>query len=346
MPNKIQQQSLDSETFLRIRKRYLLAIAGIALTIIAAQVLIQRHLDSQLNDSRVINVAGRQRAYSQKLVKEALLLREVVGQERKRIIVSEIEKTLAIWKASHVALQAGNEELGFPVEKDPDILAEYRQIDRHHTAMVSAIEELLDFDTDPAGSTAKDFEENIGILLENERPFLRLMDVIVNQYDERSKAQLQNLKQKEYLLLAFSLLILILEILFIFRPLSVQIRNTIGDLMQNQSKSDARNEQIQQLYLEKEKSLQELQELNFVIDNAALFASARKDGSIVFISKKLLNLLGLGEPQVNRPLAELLTTDTGQQEYLREILKGNRKNVIRTEEIKIITIGGKEVWLD
>ena len=56
--------------------------------------------------------------------------------------------------------------------------------------------------------------------------------------------------------------------LFIFRPLSIQIRKTITNLMQSQLESDTNTKEIQQLFEEKEKSLQELQELNFVIDNA------------------------------------------------------------------------------
>ena len=346
MPTKKQQISLDSETFLRFRKLYLFALAGIALSIVVAQILIQQHLDSQLSDSRVINVAGRQRAFSQKLVKEALLLRDIADDKQKQSIVKEIQSTLAVWKASHTALQVGNRTLGLPTEHDSDILGKYRQIDLHHTVMVSAIEAIVNSITNQKNGGVYNPQKDISVLLENERPFLRLMDDIVNQYDKRSKAQLQILKQKEYVLVAFSLLILILEILFIFKPLSVQIRSTITNLIKDQRKSDIRTKEVQKLFLEKEKSLQELQELNFVIDNAALFASARKDGSIVFISKKLLNLLGLNEKQANRPLAELLTTDTGQQEYLREILKGNRKNVIRTEEIHITTIDGSEVWLD
>ena len=70
MADHKHQKPLDIETFLRVRKWYLLAFAGIAATIIIAQILIQSHLNSQLDDSRVINVAGRQRAFSQKLVKE------------------------------------------------------------------------------------------------------------------------------------------------------------------------------------------------------------------------------------------------------------------------------------
>ncbi|MFS4449696.1 ATP-binding protein [Maribacter sp. 2307UL18-2] len=342
MPSSNHQKPLDTTTFLRVRKWYLLALAGIALTIIIAQILIQTHLNSQLSDSRVINVAGRQRAFSQKLVKEVLLLNDTSSPEKKKGIISEIERTLSVWKASHKGLQLGDPTLNLPPENNAEILSLFQNLDPHHKAMVNATEEILSQEKiEPF-----DFLRQKTILLENERSFLRLMDNIVNKYDARSNAQLQNLKQKEYWLLAFSLLILLLEMLLIFRPLSLQIRKTITNLMQSQVESDMNTKKIETLLTEKEKSLRELQELNFVIDNAALFASARKDGSIVFISKKFLKLLGLKREQLNTPLSELLTTDEGQQQYLKEVLKNNRKNNIRTEEIQITTESGQQIWLD
>ncbi len=342
MPSSNHQKPLDTTTFFRVRKWYLLALAGIALTIIIAQILIQTHLNSQLSDSRVINVAGRQRAFSQKLVKEVLLLNDTSSPEKKKGIISEIERTLSVWKASHKGLQLGDPTLNLPPENNAEILSLFQNLDPHHKAMVNATEEILSQEKiEPF-----DFLRQKTILLENERSFLRLMDNIVNKYDARSNAQLQNLKQKEYWLLAFSLLILLLEMLLIFRPLSLQIRKTITNLMQSQVESDMNTKKIETLLTEKEKSLRELQELNFVIDNAALFASARKDGSIVFISKKFLKLLGLKREQLNTPLSELLTTDEGQQQYLKEVLKNNRKNNIRTEEIQITTESGQQIWLD
>ncbi|CAM4150194.1 ATP-binding protein [Zobellia nedashkovskayae] len=339
------QLPLDSETFLSIRKWYLWALAGIAVTIIVSQILIQLHLSSQLSDSRVINVAGFQRAYSQKLTKELLLIKSDFSKGEIDTKIKELSKTIAIWKHSHIALQNGDIDKGLPNEDDTEILELFNKLEPHHSAMVQAAETIItSYHNNSLSETS--LEQNVTIVLQNEDRFLQLMDDIVNQYDERSKAKLKNLKQKEYLLLCISLLILILEIVFIFKPLSLQIRKTIGDLMQNQVNSDARAKEVQQLYSEKEKSLQELQELNFVIDNASLFASARKDGSIVFISKKFQGLLGITENQLNKPLAEILTTDSGQQEYLREVLKSNRKNVIRTEEIKITTLEGKDFWLD
>src|SRR5690606_81765 len=252
-------------------------------------------------------------------------------EREKTKIISEIRKTLLVWKTSHEALQTGN----------PTLAPLFKEIEPYCSAMTKAVENVLGPLSDQEG-----MEDAISILLENEPHFLRSMDAIVDEFDRLAKEKLQSLKRKELLLLAFSLLILVLEILFIFGPLSIHIKKTIADLMRNKLKSEARAKEVQQLLTEKEKSLQELQELNFVIDNAALFASAQKGGSIVFISKKFLKLLGIAEKQLNRPLSEILTTDEGQQEYLREVLKSNKKNGIRTEEIKITTVEGNHIWLD
>ncbi|MFS4466752.1 type IV pili methyl-accepting chemotaxis transducer N-terminal domain-containing protein [Maribacter sp. 2210JD10-5] len=345
MQNKNPQHQLDTVTFFKVRRRYLFAIAAIALTVILAQVLIQQHLNNQLDDSRVINVAGRQRALSQKLTKEALLIvNRTSGSIAQESNLKRLKTTLRTWQISHKALQYGNDSMGLSKERNKIVLKLFEELDPYHQAMVKATEELLKKDV---VSTKKEFfNPQLKILLENEQLFLSKMDAIVNEYDAQSKKQLQALKFKEYLLLGFSLFILLLEIIFLFRPLSIQIKETISKLIQSQNESDKATQEIKTLFLEKEKSLKELQELNFVIDNAALFASARKDGSIVFISKKFLELLGHSSKDLKLPLSEVLTTDEGQQTYLKEVLRSNRKNVIRSEELKIETKKGVSVWLD
>ncbi len=183
MPKSNHQKSLDTTTFIRIRKWYILALAGIALTIIIAQVLIQTHLNSQLSDSRVINVAGRQRAFSQKLVKEVLLLNDTSSPKGKQQVISEIKQTLSIWKASHKGLQLGDETMNLPPENDAEILSLFQNLDLHHQAMVSTAESILSSEK----IAANDFDKRKAILLDNERSFLRLMDNIVSKYDELSK---------------------------------------------------------------------------------------------------------------------------------------------------------------
>ncbi|MEM0933378.1 MAG: ATP-binding protein, partial [Bacteroidota bacterium] len=297
------------------------------------------------NDSRVINVAGRQRAFSQKLVKEVLLFgnTEPASKAREKI-QNNLKQTLFVWKTSHSGLQNGNDSIGLPKETNKVIMKLFADLNPHHKAMVNAAEiilkERMDEDISPLA-----YETQLEVLLANESVFLNKMDAIVNEYDALSKEKLQKLKFKEYLLLALSLLILFLEVVFIFRPLSIQIRETISKLIQSQIKSENRASEVKRLFKEKERSLQQLQELNFVIDNAALFASIRKNGTVVFISKKFLNLLGITEIQWNVPLSEILTDDAGQQQYLREILTSKRKS-IRNEEIEIRTKTEKPLWLD
>ncbi|VXB46749.1 sensor histidine kinase [Maribacter litoralis] len=335
---------LDTATFIRIRKWYLLALAAIALTVIIAQVLIQLHLKAQSGDSQLINIAGRQRAFSQKLTKETLLLKEMTNAKDKELVLSEIVKTLEIWKESHKGLHLSDASFNLPYEDDPKVQSLFKELDPHHSAMVDAIEHVLL--THQQDINAPVDQADLDALLNNERQFLNIMDQIVNEYDARSNEQLQKLKRKEYWLLAFSLLILLLEIFVIFRPLSIQIKNTIGHLIGKDAESKNQLEKIQSLYDEKERSLKELQELNFVIDNAALFASIRKDGSIVFISKKFLDLLGHTSTPVNKPISEILTIEEGQQSYLKEVLKINRKNIIRNEELQVVTTNGSTLWLD
>ncbi|PXX30001.1 ATP-binding protein [Arenibacter sp. ARW7G5Y1] len=334
---------LDTAIFQRIRKWYLLALAAIALSIIVAQILIQNHLNSQLDDSKVINIAGRQRAYSQKLTKEVLLLKESTEASQRAQVISELGETLSVWKNAHQTLQFGDMAMGISQAEKEEVNVLFENIDPHYNAMVSAVEHILS-DYKENGNSIPN-QSDIDAVLKNESAFLAMMDTIVNKYDALSKTHLQNLKFKEYLLLALSLTILLLEIFFIFKPLSVQIRNTIKNLMITQKKSEESAHEIKKLFKEKEKSLQELQELNFVIDNAALFASAKQDGHVVFISKKFKELLGRNDQDLNKPLYEMLTTDEGQQQYLMEVLKSNRKS-IRTEEIKIKTTNGESLWLD
>ncbi|MDC6354868.1 MULTISPECIES: ATP-binding protein [unclassified Robiginitalea] len=340
-PDKIP---LETEAFLRIRKWYLIAVAAIAVTVIVAQILIQLHLESQLDDSKVINVAGRQRALSQKLTKEVLLLEQSMpGTEQRREQVRTLRRTLGDWQVSHRGLQSGNDSIGLPPETDPDILERFRDIQPRFDALAGAAAYLVRHDTLAADSP--EFRWQLDIVLQEEAAFLDRMDAIVNLYDARSRARLQELKYKEYLLLAVSLMILALEVLLIFRPLSLQIRETIANLVRSKAASETHLEEANRHFREKEKTLKELQELNYVLNHAALFANIRNDGQIVTISRKFLELLELSEVPKNVTFPELLTRNPGQQQYLRELFSSRRK-VIRTEEIQVESPGGRKLWLE
>ena len=83
----------------------MMAFLLIAFTIVVAQILIQNHLDSQLNDSRIVNIAGRQRMLSQKLVKESLLLNDISITADLNDKIKILKSDLMIFSQTHVDLQ-------------------------------------------------------------------------------------------------------------------------------------------------------------------------------------------------------------------------------------------------
>ena len=70
----LDDTQLKANQFTKLGVRYMLALGAIATIIGTGQALIQSHLKKQESDSRVINVAGKQRMLSQKIVKTILLL--------------------------------------------------------------------------------------------------------------------------------------------------------------------------------------------------------------------------------------------------------------------------------
>ena len=219
--------SLDHTTFLKFRKLYLLAILLIAMTIIIAQILIQRHLDSQLDDSRIINIAGRQRMLSQKLMKETLMLQTAGSKTVIEKIVQTLEDDLAVFTKTHEDLQYDIEGIGKMNLNNSEIPSLFKEIDKDQKQLVSSLSKIIEAFDSEQDLTVIDISSYVHEMIVVEGQFLSKMDTIVNEYDAISQEKVKALKQKEYILLVISLVILLLEILFLFRPISLYIRNVI-----------------------------------------------------------------------------------------------------------------------
>ncbi|MEM6700529.1 MAG: type IV pili methyl-accepting chemotaxis transducer N-terminal domain-containing protein, partial [Bacteroidota bacterium] len=330
-------KSLERSTFERLSRLYVIALSTIALSIVISQLLVQRHLSNQLDDSRVVNVAGRQRMLSQKITKEILLL-----QDGQREQLKELRATLKLWKNSHVALQEGNKELGLPRNESRIIKQMFAELKPSYEAIAenaqSIIQKLESSDTLSA-------QREVAQILRNEPAFLKQMDKIVFQFDREAREKVNKLRRTELLLLFAALLIVLLELLFIFRPAAFQVRQTIGELVDSRAAAQDMTTKMESLYKEKEQSLQELKTLNFAVDQAVLFASATLDGEVIYMSEKLCKLLKLKKEAVQGNLASLLSANEGEQQYLQELIQTSRSN-IWNGEVKTTTQKGETKWLE
>ena len=83
MDLKFANGAQNRNRFSRLGMWYAIALGIIAAVAIAGQVLIQSHLSGQSGDSRVINIAGKQRMLSQEISKISLLLiADMQGDDR------------------------------------------------------------------------------------------------------------------------------------------------------------------------------------------------------------------------------------------------------------------------
>lgn len=337
--------SLDNSTFFKFRRLYLLAFLLIAGTIIVAQILIQLHLNLQVNDSRIINIAGRQRMLSQKLVKESLFLLNSTKEEKiKGVKIIKIDTET--FRSSHQNLQDEFNELGELTQNNPELENLFQNIKVHHSKIIASCGAIIQLINDNPSTANETLFPYIKVLKNAEKPFLNTMNEIVFMYDAVSHQKVKQLQKIEYILLIVSLLILVFEILFLFKPISIHIKNVIGDLIQTKKEAQLKAQKIEELYIAKDASMQELKGLNYALDNAALFVSVAQNGTAVHMSKKFKSLLGVSGLGIEKShLEDLLLLEESERQTIKGLLKGKRRS-IWVGELQVTTKNKEKLWLE
>ena len=211
-----------------LTRRYILALASVALLAAFGQILVQLALARQHSDAHLVNIAGRQRMLSQKLTKTALAMlveRNAAGNDSR---VSELRATLELWERSHFGLQLGDPKLELPGQNSHTVAVMFAGLEAPHQKMVAAARAIL---MDPSEAQER---ESARVLLSSEPAFLKGMDAIVFQYDAEANSRVTSLKRVELGLLLLTLLILMVEGLLVFRPAVRHLRRVIEDLWQTE----------------------------------------------------------------------------------------------------------------
>lgn len=201
----------------KLSKGYAMALGILVIMLVLSQGIIQFTIHSNENDSRVVNIAGRQRMLSQRINKAAFGLYNSTDEKDYIRYLNELDTSLELWKQSHKGLRNGNEELGLPGKNSRRISDMFQEIEPQYEAIVNAATEIkmitsnLDYNHETLISA-------IQIIKNNEADFLKGMDAIVFQYDLESKQKITQIKAIEVIILMLSFVILGLEVLFIFRP--------------------------------------------------------------------------------------------------------------------------------
>ena len=337
--------SLDQRTFDKLSRLYIIALSTIALSVIISQVLVRNHLDTQISDSTVINVAGRQRMLSQKLTKEIVSLSVSSGKKNREILKNKIEETLFLWELSHNSLQNGNDSLGLPKKNSFTILSKFKEInpvfDTIQKASKSLIKKVSENPLIAMDVLAADIEK----VINNEASFLLMMDEIVNQYSLEADEKVAWLRTLEFSLMILTLLILLGELLFVFWPAAKSVKSTLSELLSAEKIAKKMAFNADELSVSKEKSMKELRALSHAMDETLLFARIAANGNLIHMGKKFSRLFKFSKRNKEILFWNVLSSNENEQ-LLIENLITNHKKTGWQGEVKATIQKGQDIWLE
>jgi signal transduction histidine kinase/ActR/RegA family two-component response regulator len=254
----------------RLTRLYLLALALIALFAIGRQWLFRQQVAAQRDNAEVINQAGRQRMLSQRLAKAALALVTAPEAAERARWLAQLQETATRWRAVQLALRFGDPALGLHPRNGPTLQALYAGAQQDHAAILAGAAELIRHYQASAASREDPRNPAVAAILAHDESFLRGMDAIVDRYQLEYEARIARMEGIEAGLLAAVLVLLGLEAMVIFRPITAVIRRTIERLVDAQA-------QLQ-------RALGELGQRNEDLDRALAEANAAIQAKAIFLA--------------------------------------------------------------
>jgi two-component system, NarL family, sensor histidine kinase DegS len=339
------ERKLKFNRFSKLGIWYILALSVIAIVSIIGQFLIQRHLDSQSRDSRVVNLAGTQRYKSQWIVKMSLLLYYDIDHKHFPDKIKTLEKLLEEWKRGHYGLQHGDEQLNLPGHNSEQVRGMFKDLEPYFNSVYQSANDIIEYKKGLRSDTAK-FHNAFRALLDNESSFLQKMDRIVYQYDSEARAKVDTLSKLEYFLLGLSIVVILLEIIFVFRPTTVQVNKTVNELIDSEKNAKKLSKEIGALYASLEKSYEQLSQVNEPVENPRLYAKADKGGNIVFVSPLYADLSGNGFITRNMRICDLFNSSGFDDDWMDEVIDLVSEGKIWQGEVRYLGREGSERWAD
>lgn len=335
--------SVDTISFKNLRRLYLFALLTIAITVLLSQLLIQYNLNRQLSDSRIINISGKQRMLSQKLAKEVLILNFVADTTKKNEKINSINETLSLWETTHYNLEKGNDSLGFPKEKSTTLSELFKAIKPNFDSIINST--TLFLENKKRNKKEPENQKLVQSILENQAIFLSKMNQIVNEYDTEALEKVNLQSKTEYAILAFTLLILLLEFLFIFKPTNKKVEKLIAKLLLSEKKALKLAYNTEIISEIKENSVKELKSLNYAMENTLLYCRVAPDGNVIHIGEKFSKLLQYNPFVSDKTFSQVLTPIEKEQLVIDRIIAEKQRSGWQGE-LNITNRKGESLWLD
>lgn len=337
---------LKSNRFGRLGTWYVLALSVIVSIAVIGQILIQNHLQGQLSDSHVINVAGRQRMLSQKITKCALLLKPDQSVEARVKILDELKTALSLWTMSHDGLQNGNDSLHLPGRNSGEVTSMFSTINVHHEVMKKSSLTLVGLLSADSSVSYDELSSLVEKILHHQDAFLVGMNKIVFQYDAEARQKVSTLSTLEYVLLFISIAVILLEIFFVFRPTALQVNRTVNQLIASEKNAKKLSKEIGALYTSLEKSYEALSHVNVPTETPKIYAKTDRGGNVIFISDLFTELSGITMTNHSITIIDLFPAAKLSPEWMDDVIDQLSEGLTWQGTLQYADVNKKIRWAD
>ncbi len=332
--------------FSKLGTWYILALSAIATIAIIGQVLIQIHLKDQQSDSRVVNIAGKQRMLSQKISKTVLLLRQDQSEGDRIELTEKLETAVSLWKISQDGLLHGNDSLRLPGKNSAAIVTLFKSIQSDFDEMHrNAQDVIIELKKDPS-TPFRSLSPGIQGILDHEDLFLNGMERIVLQYANEAHEKVASLSNMEYILLIISLVVITLEIIFIFRPTTQHVNNTVNKLVDSEMNARKLSKEIGELYASLEKSYEQISIVNQPAENPRLFAKTDRGGNVSFITDSFGERSGISKIKRGMRLCDLFPGMKSSDDWMDEVVEYVSEEKSWQGELYFVDAKKRDCWAD
>src|SRR5690606_618221 len=152
------------------------------------------------------------------------------------------------------------------------------------------------------------------------------MEAIVDQAEQAAVQKAKRLKWFEIFLTSFILLLILLEVIFVFMPLAAKIKSVVGQLLVSEEKARLMALNADQLSQEKDKSVRELKVLNQAINHTLFFARVHPDGEIVELGERFSRKFNIRSGSHAYKIQNLIFVEQADRNQFEQLLQQNSRS--------------------
>ena len=217
----------------RLSRQLVVAFVLFSILFAVKQVVIRYGIEQDKDTYSAINIAGRQRMLSQKIVKDILLVQSGLVNEENQVTITDLKQSINLWDESQAELNRRCEDTRFIKSNYSKIHQMLRDIDRIYIRMLEEVRQISDELESHSAET--NINERLANVLVMEKDFLKEMDKIVSQYEINAEKSMKAFLYANVMLFWGIVIVIYFVLVKIFNPLIRNLKTALWNAKESRT---------------------------------------------------------------------------------------------------------------